>query len=175
MTVPVQPQQPVQPAPVNTANVTTRKPLVKRWWFWAIIVIAILVIGGAIGGTTGGSSGQPQQTSSTAAPQSKQNTQQQSTPAESEKTIELQATATGNGTVIWTKHGGSNTEQFNGTWSKTFTGDETKELTGLSVTGDLTGGNDQKVTCRVIVNGEEREANEGTGAAGSAYCTVPLF
>lgn len=92
-----------------------------------------------------------------------------------EKTVEFQATATGNGTVIWTKSGSSNTEQFSGTWSKTFTGDEAKDLTGVSVTGDIMGGNDQQVTCKIIVNGEEKDAKEAGGSAGSAMCTVPLF
>ena len=91
-----------------------------------------------------------------------------------EKTVEFQATATGNGTVIWTKSGSSNTEQFSGTWSKTFTGDEAKDLTGVSVTGDIMGGNDQQVTCKIIVNGEEKDAKEAGGSAGSATCARGL-
>lgn len=174
MTAPTQPQQPAQPAATKT-----RKPLLKRWWFWLIVVVAVLAIGGAIGGATGGSGQSPQPASAPAATAQKDSGSGQTTPAEkpkpAEKTVEFQATATGNGTVIWTRQGSSNTEQFSGTWSKTFTGDEAKDLTGVSVTGDIMGGNDQKVTCKVIVNGEQKDAKEASGSAGSAHCTVPLF
>ncbi|PLS28636.1 hypothetical protein [Bifidobacterium parmae] len=155
-----------------------KKPIFKKWWFWVIVVVVVLAIGGAVGG---GSSNGSDSASSAATSQKTQGGDSSKTDGgasseqKTEKTIELQATATGNGTVIWTKSGSSNTEQFSGSWSKTFTGDETKDLTGVSVTGDVMGGNDQKVTCKVIVNGEEKDSKEATGAAGSAFCTVPLF
>lgn len=159
-----------------------KKPIFKKWWFWVIVVVVVLAVGGTVGGTVGGGSSNGAGTSSsTSTGQKTQNGDASksddtaSSGKTTEKTVEFQATATGNGTVIWTKSGSSNTEQFSGTWSKTFTGDEAKDLTGVSVTGDIMGGNDQQVTCKIIVNGEEKDAKEAGGSAGSAMCTVPLF
>ncbi|MBW3080569.1 hypothetical protein [Bifidobacterium saguinibicoloris] len=177
---------PVQPAPAPKP----KKPVYRRWWFWAVVVVVVLGIAGAVGGgsnasngatgsgasssqsaSTDGKSGRTQDKSDGSA--SDDGGSQETKPAE--KTIELQATATGNGTVMWFKGSSSSTEQFNGSWSKTFTGDDAKDITGVSVTGDIMGGNDQKMSCKVIVNGEEKESQEGSGSAGSAYCSVPWF
>lgn len=73
------------------------------------------------------------------------------------------------------ENGSTSSQQFSGSWSKTYTGDETKDLSSISVTGDITGGNDQKVSCKVIVNGQEKDSKDASGSAGSAMCTVPLF
>lgn len=154
-----------------------KKPLLKRWWFWVIVVVVALAIGGALGGgsSDGADSGSTATSSHQPSGDDAAKQGDDASAAKTEKTVEFQAAATGNGTVIWTRSGSSNTEQFNGSWSKTFTGDEAKDLTGVSVTGDIMGGNDQTVSCKVIVNGEEKDAKEGSGSAGSAFCTVPLF
>ncbi|NEG54445.1 hypothetical protein [Bifidobacterium platyrrhinorum] len=163
------------------------KPLFKKWWFWVVVVVVVLAVGGAIGGgSSNGSDGasatstatrkdgrSSDGSSSESSTDDKASEDGASKAAGTEKTIELQATATGNGTVMWFKDGSSNTEQFSGSWSKTFTGDEAKDLNSVSVSGDLLGDDAQKVTCKVIVNGEEKESKEASGASGSAYCTVP--
>lgn len=92
-----------------------------------------------------------------------------------EKTIELQATATGDGTAMIWENGSSSSQKFSGSWSKTYTGDEAKDLTMFSVTGDFMGGNDQQVSCKVIVDGQEKVSKDASGSAGTATCDVPLF
>ncbi|PJM75227.1 hypothetical protein CSQ87_06485 [Bifidobacterium simiarum] len=180
---PQQPQQPVaapyQAPQENRRGGKPKKPFWKKWWFWLIVVLIVI---GAIAGGSGNGSGNdgssPSSSQTSTATKSDTAKQQQSggTSKTTGKTVELQATATGEGTVMWFKNGSSNTEEFKGQWSKTFTGDEAKELTGLSVTGDvINGGNDQKMTCKVIVNGEQKDAKEATGTTGSAFCTVPLY
>lgn len=52
--------------------------------------------------------------------------------------------------MIW-ENGSSSSQKFSGNWSKTYTGDETKDLIMLSVSGDIMGGDDQTVSCKVIV------------------------
>ena len=161
------------PNPHIQQQATAKKTIWKRWWFWIIVIIVVAVIATNMNGGSKSSSNTQSSNTSQSQQQTDSNKQQDAKPAE--KTIELQATATGNGSVMWMKNGSSNSEQFNGNWSKTFTGDEAKELNSISVSGDLTGGNDQKVTCKVIVNGEEKDAKEASGAAGNAFCSVPLF
>lgn len=92
-----------------------------------------------------------------------------------EKTIELQTTASGEGTVMIWENGSSSSQKFSGNWSKTYTGDETKDLTMLSVSGDIMGGDDQTVSCKVIVNGQEKVSKDTSGSIGSATCDIPLF
>ena len=45
----------------------------------------------------------------------------------------------------------------------------------FSVHGDIMGGNDQQVSCKVIVNGQEKDSKNASGSAGSAMCNVPWF
>lgn len=45
----------------------------------------------------------------------------------------------------------------------------------LSVTGDIMGDNNQQVSCKVIVNGQEKDSKSASGSVGSASCNVPLF
>jgi len=73
------------------------------------------------------------------------------------------------------KDGSSSNQDFSGSWSKTYTGDEAKDLSMFSVHGDIMGGNDQQVTCKVIVNGQEKVSKDASGSAGSAVCNVPWF
>ena len=84
-------------------------------------------------------------------------------------------TATGNGTVMIYKDGSSSNQDFSGSWSKTYTGDEAKDLSMFSVHGDIMGGNDQQVTCKVIVNGQEKVSKDASGSAGSVMCNIPWF
>lgn len=69
----------------------------------------------------------------------------------------------------------TSSQQFSGSWSKTYTGDEAKDLTMLSVTGDIMGDNNQQVSCKVIVDGQEKVSKDASGSAGAATCNVPLF
>ena len=146
-----------------------KKPLYKRWWFWLIVVLVVLGAVGTVGGNGSGSN-------TTTSASTKSNTSQTATPSKpAAKTIELQATATGNGTALISKNGSTDSQQFSGSWSKTYTGDEAKGLSSLSVSGDFMGGNDQQVSCKVIVNGQERDSKSASGSAGSVMCDVPLF
>lgn len=148
--------------PSRHDNKQGKKPLYKRWWFWLIVVLVVL---GVVGSTQSGSD-----TATSASTES--STSQTATP---EKTIELQATATGNGTAMIWENGSSSSQQFSGSWSKTYTGDEAKDLTMLSVTGDIMGDNNQQVSCKVIVDGQEKVSKDASGSAGTATCNVPLF
>lgn len=73
------------------------------------------------------------------------------------------------------KAGSSSNEHFSGQWSKTYTGDEAKDLSMFSVSGDIMGGDNQQVSCKVIVNGQEKDSKDASGSAGSAMCNIPLF
>lgn len=73
------------------------------------------------------------------------------------------------------KDGSTSNEHFSGQWSKTYTGDEAKGLSMFSVSGDIMGGDDQQVSCKVIVNGQEKDSKNASGSVGSAMCNVPLF
>lgn len=77
--------------------------------------------------------------------------------------------------VMIYKDGSSSNQNFSGSWSKTYTGDEAKGLSMFSVSGDIMGGNDQQVSCKVIVNGQEKDSKDASGSAGSAMCNVPWF
>lgn len=157
MSVPAAPPAPIAPA---------KKPVWKRWWFIALVIVVAAValskMAGGGSGTTAGSTSTPAATAPAEA----------ATPAAAPAadTITLKATATGEGTVMWMHDGSSNSEKFTGEWSKEVpyeSGDWT-----VSVTGDILGGDDQKMTCEIIVKGESKEAKEGSGAAGSAGCST---
>lgn len=178
------PPSPVVPPngwqPYQQDNKQGKKPFYKRWWFWLIVVLVVLGAAGAVGGNESGSTSTSastkSNTSQTAAPSKPSESAKPATPATpAEKTIELQATATGNGTVLISKNGSTDSQQFSGSWSKTYTGDEAKGLTSIFVSGDITGGNDQQVTCKVIVNGQEKDSKSASGTVGSARCDVPWF
>ena len=90
--------------------------------------------------------------------------------------VEFRATATGKGSVTWGEAGSTNQEQFTDTWNKTITGEEAKKGYTLTVTGDIMGGDSQKVSCTVLVNGQQKSHKTGSGSAGSALCdTSGLF
>ena len=158
----------VPASPVPAAPAKAKKPLWKRWWFIALVIVVAAVAlskmaGGGGSGTTAGSTSTP---AAAAAPA------EAATPAAApaSDTITLKATATGEGTVMWMHDGSSNSEKFTGEWSKEVpyeSGDWT-----VSVTGDILGGDDQRMTCEIIVKGESKEAKEGSGAAGSAGCST---
>ena len=156
----------VPASPVPAAPAKAKKPVWKRWWFIALVIVVAAValskMAGGGSGTTAGSTSTP----AAAAPA------EAATPAAApaSDTITLKATATGEGTVMWMHDGSSNSEKFTGEWSKEVpyeSGDWT-----VSVTGDILGGDDQKMTCEIIVKGESKEAKEGSGAAGSAGCST---
>lgn len=156
----------VPAAPVPAAP--AKKPLWKRWWFIALVIVVAAVAlskvaGGGGSSTTAGSTSTP---AAAAAPA----TEAAPAAAPASDTITLKATATGEGTVMWMHDGSSNSEKFTGEWSKEVpyeSGDWT-----VSVTGDILGGDDQRMTCEIIVKGESKEAKEGSGAAGSAGCST---
>lgn len=156
-------------------NKQGKKPLFKRWWFWLIVVLVVLGVAGSAqsGDDTATSASTESSTSQTTTPEKSEKQTKPAKPAE--KTIELQATATGNGTVMIYKAGSSSNEHFSGQWSKTYTGDEAKDLSMFSVSGDIMGGDNQQVSCKVIVNGQEKDSKDASGSAGSAMCNIPLF
>ena len=161
----------VPASPVPAAPAKAKKPVWKRWWFIALVIVVAAVAlskmaGGGGSGTTAGSTSTP---AAAAAPA------EAATPAAApaSDTITLKATATGEGTVMWMHDGSSNSEKFTGEWSKEVpyeSGDWT-----VSVTGDILGGDDQRMTCEIIVKGESKEAKEGSGAAGSAGCSTIIW
>lgn len=162
MSVPAAPPAPIAPA---------KKPLWKRWWFIALVIVvaagALSKMAGGGSGTTAGSTSTP---AAAAAPATAAAEAATPAAAPASDTITLKATATGEGTVMWMHDGSSNSETFTGEWSKDVpyeSGDWT-----VSVTGDILGGDDQKMTCEIIVKGESKEAKEGSGAAGSAGCST---
>lgn len=167
--------------PSRHDNKQGKKPLYKRWWFWLIVVLVVLGVVGSTqsGSDTATSASTESSTSQTATPEKSEKPTEPTKPAEpakpAEKTIELQATATGNGTAMIWENGSSSSQQFSGSWSKTYTGDEAKDLTMLSVTGDIMGDNNQQVSCKVIVDGQEKVSKDASGSAGTAICNVPLF
>lgn len=141
-------------------------------------MIVVLVALGFVGSTQSGddtatSASTRSNTSQTTTPEKSEKPAEPAKPAE--KTVELQATSTGNGTAMIFKDGSSSNQQFSGSWSKTYTGDETKGLSMFSVSGDFMGGNDQQVSCKVIVNGQEKVSKEASGSAGTATCNIPWF
>lgn len=148
----------------------------KRWWFWLIVV---LVIFGVVGSTQSGGDTVTTASTESSTGQTAATPEKPAQPAEpakpAEKTIELQATATGNGMAIISENGSTSNQHFSGSWSKTYTGDEAKGLTSFSVSGDITGGDDQQVSCKVIVNGQEKVSKDASGSVGSAYCNIPWF
>lgn len=162
-------------SPVPAAPAKAKKPVWKRWWFIALVIV---VAAGALSKMAGGGSGTTAGSTSTPAAAAAPATEAAAAPAEAatpaaapaSDTITLKATATGEGTVMWMHDGSSNSEKFTGEWSKEVpyeSGDWT-----VSVTGDILGGDDQRMTCEIIVKGESKEAKEGSGAAGSAGCST---
>ena len=150
----------------------------KRWWFWLIVVLVVLGVVGSTqsGDDTATSASTESSTSQTTTPEKSEKSEKPAEPAKpAEKTVELQATATGNGTVMIHKDGSTSNEHFSGQWSKTYTGDEAKDLSMFSVSGDIMGGDDQQVSCKVIVNGQEKDSKNASGSVGSATCDIPWF
>ncbi|WP_133119374.1 hypothetical protein [Bifidobacterium scaligerum] len=89
---------------------------------------------------------------------------------QSVETVEMTATATGKGTVTWNAGGGISSEDFQGTWSKTFTGEDAKKWMSLTVSGDVMGDDSQEVTCTIKVDGKEYQTHKGTGQSAFASC-----
>ena len=161
----------VPASPVPAAPAKAKKPVWKRWWFIALVIVvaagALSKMAGGGSGTTAGSTSTP---AAAAAPATAAAEAATPAAAPASDTLTLKATATGEGTVMWMHDGSSNSEKFTGEWSKDVpyeSGDWT-----VSVTGDILGGDDQKMTCEIIVKGESKEAKEGSGAAGSAGCST---
>lgn len=156
-----------QPQP-ETAKTKTKKPLYKRAWFWILLILVIAIIYGM---SQGGKA--TNDTKTTASPAS---TSQAAPAKPAEDKVELRATATGKGSVIWGEAGSTHTEDFTKTWSKTITGEEAKKGYTLTVSGDLMGNDSQEVSCTVLVNGVQKSHKTGSGTAGSAMCdTSGLF
>lgn len=147
-----------------------------------VVIVVLGVAGSTQFGSDTATSASTESSTQTATPKKSEKPTKPTKPAEpakpakpAEKTIELQATATGNGTVMIYKAGSSSNEHFSGQWSKTYTGDEAKDLSSFSVHGDIMGGDNQQVSCKVIVNGQEKDSKDASGSAGSVMCNIPLF
>lgn len=87
-------------------------------------------------------------------------------------TVLLEATASGEGHVMWGSDGGTNTESFTGTWSKEVPSDA--GMMSLTVTGDILD-EDSEVSCTLTIDGEAKDEASGSGATGGATCIQPLF
>lgn len=167
-------------SPVPAAPAKAKKPVWKRWWFIALVIVvaagALSKMAGGGSGTTAGSTSTPAAAAAPAteaAPAAAPAEAASPAAAPASDTITLKASATGEGTVMWMHDGSSNSEKFTGEWSKEVpyeSGDWT-----VSVTGDILGGDDQRMTCEIIVKGESKEAKEGSGAAGSAGCSTIIW
>lgn len=152
-----------QPQPETAKK--PKKPLYKRAWFWILLILVIAIIYGMSQGGKATSGTNPAAVGTSTS---------QAKPAEDK--VELQATATGKGSVIWGEAGSTHTEDFTKTWSKTITGEEAKKGYTLTVSGDLMGNDSQEVSCTVLVNGVQKSHKTGSGTAGSAICdTSGLF
>ncbi len=90
------------------------------------------------------------------------------------KSVELQATATGKGTAMWSDNGGSSSSQdFNQKWSKKVDPKDAKGMISVDVSPDFTSDDDnQKVTCTILVNGKQKQHKEATGQSGNASCMI---
>lgn len=90
------------------------------------------------------------------------------------ESVELQATATGKGNVMWDDGAGSsNSQDFDKTWTKKVDPKDAKGMLSLYVTGDMTSdSDDQKMSCTILVNGKQKQHKEASGSAGSADCTI---
>lgn len=90
-------------------------------------------------------------------------------------TVTFEATASTNGTVIWGDLDGStNTEDFTGSWTKEVQLQDDSEIYNVTVTGDFMD-DTSEVTCKLYVDGELVDEASGTGSAGSASCSQPIF
>ena len=150
------------------------KPRKKKWpWILGIIAALLLLILGGCAALIGGASKSVNDAVSEAATSSAATHDGQ--PAETEKsdtrTIELKATATGTGNVLHGAAGSTNTEQFEGEWSKTINDVPNKDGYVLTVTGDIMDPN-SKVTCQVLVDGKVEKEATGTGSGGGASCIL---
>lgn len=90
------------------------------------------------------------------------------------KSVELQATATGKGTAMWSDNGGSSSSQdFDQKWSKKVDPKDAKGMLSVDVSPDFTSDDDnQKVTCTILVNGKQKQHKEATGQSGNASCMI---
>lgn len=188
---PVPPQQPVPyPIPPQRPVPPMKKPFWERGWFITLVVILGLVVigrlvsngsGGVNTTTTGASAAStaPAAEAGKAAAEAPAPTTEDkpaaSAPATEDKpdTITLKATASGDGTVMWMHDGSSNSESFNGEWTKEIPAEHGGWT--VSVTGDIFGGDEQTMGCEIIVRGKSEEAKTGSGAAGSAYCSTYIW
>ena len=134
-----------------------KKPFWERGWFITLVVILGLVVigrlvsngsGGVNTTTTGASAAStaPAAEAGKAAAEAPAPTTEDkpaaSAPATEDKpdTITLKATASGDGTVMWMHDGSSNSESFNGEWTKEIPAEHGGWT--VSVTGDIFGGDE---------------------------------
>ncbi|BDR55233.1 hypothetical protein KIMH_13440 [Bombiscardovia apis] len=94
-------------------------------------------------------------------------------------TIVIKATISqGSGSVTYGPTGSSSQDKFSGTWEKEFSGDAAKKMVSAIVMGDFSMDSsenaDRKVTCEVLVDGEQKDYNEATGSNASVSCSSPM-
>ncbi|PWF88021.1 hypothetical protein CIK52_01610 [Kocuria rosea] len=145
----------------------------KKWVIGCLglIVLALVFFGGCAALVSGGAS----ETSTSSSNSDAEPSEVQTEDVENAGTVTFEATASTTGTVIWGNLDGStNTEDFTGTWTKEVTPKESSELYNVTVTGDFMD-DSSEVTCKLYVDGELKDEATGTGSAGSASCTQPMF
>ena len=140
----------------------------------SVLASCILIAGLSITGCSRASTSTSSDTSSSAADSAggKNDTGSKKSEKKNTRTLEISATATGDGTVLHGATGSSNSEKFTGEWSKTVELPKDEGYT-VSVTGDIFNSDDsQQVSCKIIVDGKVEEEKTGSGSAGSAFCNV---
>ncbi|WP_424347333.1 hypothetical protein [Kocuria sp. CH-021] len=148
----------------------------KKWVIGCLglIVLAIVFFAGCTALVAGGGSA----TDSTSTGNSNGSSGESATETEEATgagTVTLEATSTTTGNVMWMDlDGSSNTEDFSGTWTKEIALKDSTETYTFTVMGDLMD-DTSEVTCKLYVDGELEDEATGTGSAGSATCTQPLW
>lgn len=155
----------------------------KKWVIGCLglFVLAIVFFGGCAAlVSSGADTPAPAPSSSTSASAAEDSSQAEPSAVQTEEvsdagTITLEATASTTGTVIWGNLDGStNTEEFTGTWTKEITPKDSTEMYNVIVSGDFMD-ESSEVSCKLYVDGELKDEATGTGSAGSASCTQPIF
>lgn len=139
----------------------------------ALIVVIVIIAAIAGGGGDDSSEGSDNpETSEQAADPTAPETEQGDADG---GTITLEATSTaGTGNVSWGDFSSTNTEEFSGEWSKDVPPLENGELYTVTVVGDLMS-EDAEVSCKIIIDGEVVDEATGSGSAGTASCSQPIF
>lgn len=175
--------------PSSVALESTRK---KKWpWIVGALLLLLLIIVALIGLLNGKEDEEatkpaasvttthsPSATASKATTSSEpKETSPSTSPAEKKgnedtRTVELRATATDSGNLLYGVEGATNTDKFEKEWTKTIEDVKNSEAYTLTVAGD-TADKSSEVTCQILVDGKVEQEAKGSAAAGEATCVLP--